>query len=256
MATAILPPSGLPGFHHSPSFADLRTSSRMHYRYNNLNDDSEQPEVTADQLQALAELFTRHNAQDIFGVHLVHGHFQIDEDTIMLGIDLGTDSLGYWTHPVKSAKVDKDNIHGHIYVLSTENQFVAYEYRGGPVTDTWKHVHTSFFPLLAQHLLRNSLTGVLGLQVLDHQAASTGEMLEFVLGEEGTARLRAPDANHGGMYRITGWSFRQDNDGIVSVSGRESHAQTTKNTHRVFIGSKPLPTIDAVKNVLRDEGII
>jgi hypothetical protein len=226
----------------------------VEYRYNNLKDDSGQPEVTADQLQSLAELFTRHDAQDIFGVHLVHGHFQIDKDTIMLGI--GTDSMGYWTQPTKSADVDKDNVHGHIYVLSSENHFLAYEYRGGPATDTWKHVDPSFFPQLAQYLLRNNLAGVLGLQVLDRRAALSGEMLEFVLGEQGTAMLRAQDVNHGGIYRVTGWSFKRDKDGIISVSGGESHAKTTKGTHQVFTSGKPLPTIEAVKNVLHKEGII
>lgn len=75
---------------------------------------------TAGQLQSLAELFIRHDAQDVFGVHFVHGHFQIAEDTIMLGVHLGTGSVGYWTQPTKSATVDKDDVHGHIYVFVGE----------------------------------------------------------------------------------------------------------------------------------------
>lgn len=114
----------------------------------------------------------------------------------------------------------------------------------------------SFFAQLAQYLHSNNLAGVLGLQVLDHRAASSGEKLEFVLGEQGTAMLRAQDVNHGGIYRNTGWSFRQDEDGIISVNGGESHAKTTKGTDQVFISGQPLPTIEAVKNVLRTEGII
>ncbi|KAL9124203.1 MAG: hypothetical protein Q9217_006445 [Psora testacea] len=227
-----------------------------YFRYNNLKDDSAQPEVTADQLQSLAELFTRYDAQDVFGVHLIHGHFHIDEDKIMLGVDLGTDSLGYWTKPTQSANIDKDDIHGHIYVLSSENQFVAYEYRGGPSTDNWKQVHTSFFPQLAQYLLTNNLAGVIGLQVLDRLAVSSERMLEFVLGGEGTAMLGEQDVNHGGIYRVTGWSFAQDEDGIISVKGSESHAKTTKGTHQVFTNGKPLPTVEAVRHVLRKEGIL
>lgn len=228
----------------------------IEYRYNDLKDDSGQPEVIANQLQSLAELFIRYDAQDLFGVHLVHGHFQIAEDTIMLGVHLGTDSVSYWTQPTKSATIDKDDVPGHIYVLSSENRFIAYEYRGGPATDACKHVHPSFFLQLAQYLLQKILAGVLGLQVLDRRAASSEEMLEFVLGEQGTAMLRAQDVNHGGIYRVTGSSFRQDGDGMISVSGGESHATTTKGTHQVFTGGKPLPTIDAVKNFLRKEAII
>jgi len=226
------------------------------YRYNQLKDDSGQPEVNAGHLQSLAELFTRHNAQDVFGVHLVHGHFQIGQDTIMLGVDLGTDSRGYWTQPTKYADVDRDNVHGHIYVLSSESHFVAYEYREGPAMDTAKQVHSSFFSQLAQHLVQNELAGVLGLQILDRQAACSETMLEFVLGEQGTAILREQDVNHGGIHRVTGWSFRQNKDGIVSVSGGESHAKTTRGTHQVFTGGMPLPTVEAVRNFLHEEGII
>ena len=81
-------------------------------------------------------------------------------------------------------------------------------------------------------------------------------MLEPVLGEQGTAMLRAQDVNQGGIYRNTGWSFRQDEDGIISVNDSGSRAKTTRGIHQVFIGSKPLPTIEAVKNVLHKEEII
>jgi len=81
-------------------------------------------------------------------------------------------------------------------------------------------------------------------------------MLEFVLGEQGTAMLRAQDLNHRGIYQVTGCSFSQDGDGMISVSGGESHATTTKGTHQVFTSGKSLPTIDAVKNLLRKEAII
>ncbi|KAL8725171.1 MAG: hypothetical protein Q9166_007525, partial [cf. Caloplaca sp. 2 TL-2023] len=224
--------------------------------YNTLKDDSEQPEVTADQLMSLAELFTSHGAQELFGVHLIHGHFQIEEDTIMLGVDLGKDSPGYWTKPTNSADIDKDNIHGHIYVLSSKNDFVAYEYREGPSMDVRKGVNPSFFPQLAMYLVRNNLAGVLGLQVLDRLAVGSETMLEFVLGESGTAMLREQDVNHGGIYRITGWTFQQDGEGIISVNGGESHAKTVRGTHQVFTGSKPLPTLEAVKDVLHKEGIV
>ena len=226
-------------------------------RYNNLKDDSRQPEVTESQLLSLGALFARNDAQDVFGLHLVHGHFQIDEDMIMLEVGLGTDSPGYWTKPTKSTSVDRNNIHGHIYVLSfSENRFIPYEYRGGPSTDSWKQVHPSFFSELAQYLVVNDLSGVLGLQVLNRPTLPQEQMLEFVLGEKATAILREQDVNHGGIYRTTGWSFGQNDDGIISVKGSESHAKTTKGTHQVFINGKPLPTVEAVKDVLRKEGVI
>ena len=175
----------------------------------------------------------------------------------MLGVGLGTDSPGFWTKPTKSASVDRNSIHGHIYVMSLlENRFIAYEYRGGPSTDNWKQVHPSSFSELAQYVVANDLVGVLGLQVLDRPPLPQERMLEFVLGGEATVILREQDVNHGGIYRITGRSFGRDDDGIISVKGSESHAKTTKGTHQVFIDGKPLPTVEAVKDVLRKGGII
>ena len=77
----------------------------------------------------------------------------------------------------------------------------------------------------------NSSAGVLGLQVPDRRLASSERMLGFVLGEEGTAMLRARDVNHGNIYQVTGQAFRLNGlcgDGIISVEGRESQAKTTR----------------------------
>ncbi len=79
-------------------------------------------------------------------------------------------------------------------------------------------------------------------------------MLKSVLGREGTVMLREQNVNHGG-YRITGWSFEQSEDGIISVKGGESHAKTVKGTHQVFTDGKSLPTVK-IQNVLHEEGAI
>lgn len=52
---------------------------------NCLVDDHEQPNVSQQHLNLLAELFIRHNVQGTFGVHLVHGDLKIPPKTIMLG---------------------------------------------------------------------------------------------------------------------------------------------------------------------------
>ena len=81
-------------------------------------------------------------------------------------------------------------------------------------------------------------------------------MLEFIFSEEAMAILREQDVNHGGIYRITGWSFERGGDGIISVKGGESYAKTIRGTHQVFTGTKPLTNVEAVKDVLREKGII
>ncbi len=214
------------------------------------------PEVSEHHLQSLASLFIRHGTQDKFGLHLVHGHFKIDEDTIMLGSGFGENFSGSWTKPTRSMDVDRDKIHGHIYVLSIENQFIAYEYRKGASPVNKREMHPAFFDELTKYLARNDLAGLLGLQVLNSPTVLGERMLEFVLGREGTVMLGEQDVNHGGIYRITGWSFEQSEDGIISVKGGESHARTVRGTHQVFTDGKPLPTVEAVQKVLHEEGVI
>jgi hypothetical protein len=53
----------------------------------------------------------------------------------------------------------------------------------------------------------------------------------------------------------TGWSFWVGNDGIISCKGNNVYA-AKKNTHQVFTDSKPLPTVEALLEVLREKGFI
>lgn len=59
-----------------------------------------------------------------------------------------------------------------------------------------------------------------------------------------------------GQSRVTtGWSFKVGNDGIILASGRIVYS-ANKNTHMVFIDSKPLTTIKALKRIPHDKGFI
>ena len=53
-------------------------------RYNTLLDDSDQPPVSDEHITKLAEIFVRHNAQNVLGIHLIHGYFKIPESTVIL----------------------------------------------------------------------------------------------------------------------------------------------------------------------------
>ena len=54
-------------------------------RYNQLKKDTEQPEVSEDHIQKLAEIFVRYNVEAKFEIHLIHGHFKLEPDAVMLG---------------------------------------------------------------------------------------------------------------------------------------------------------------------------
>ena len=43
---------------------------------------------------------------------------------------------------------------------------------------------------------------------------------------------------------------------MSSAKGGQSHVKTVRGTHQVFTGGKPLPTVEAVQDALRNEGVI
>ena len=225
-------------------------------RYNCLIDDHKQPNISPHHLDLLAQLFIRHNAQNTFGVHLIHGHFKIPCGTIMLGSTFKRELSGYWTRPIPCETVLTNSIHGHIYALSPDNRLLAYEYREGCVPKSIGKIDTAFFHELSKYLISNKLVGLLGLEVLEDTSSPQTQMLEFVLAGRGTVMIKEEKAMHTNTYRVTGWSFTQDKDGTVAVKGFETHASNPSGGHQVFTDGKPLRNIDAVMNLLLQEGIM
>lgn len=131
--------------------------------YNVLLDDAQQPAVLDKHLEDLAALFVRHNAQKTLGVHLIHGHFKIPENTIMLGSNF-ENPHGRWTKVTDIGAVDLSSVHGHIFVV-TGDGFIAYEYQDGPMPNL-SGISKDFFVEFADYLVTNGLTNLLGLQVL------------------------------------------------------------------------------------------
>lgn len=69
---------------------------------------------------------------------------------VMLGKSIQEPS-GCWTKPTDINEVDLKNIYGHIYALTGDGSFVAYEYREGPPADMID-VKPDFFHEVIQYL--------------------------------------------------------------------------------------------------------
>ncbi|KAJ6436396.1 C6 finger domain-containingprotein [Purpureocillium lavendulum] len=218
--------------------------------YNLLPDDGDQPDVQPIHLQELASLFKRFNVQDKFGMHLIHGHSQLDEGNIMLGTALAS-VRGCWTKPTSITDIDPSNIHGHIFRLTGNGEMQAYEYREGPIVNL-DGVNPAFFRELAQYLLANDLESLLGLQVLVQDAPEM--MCEFVLQDHGTVMLDERYVKAWVPFRTTGFALNS-NLSMTELKGGESHAKTTKGTHQVFIGGK-IGKEDPLMDALRAEDIV
>jgi len=166
-------------------------------------------------LQELANLFKRFNVQDKFGIHLIHGHFQLDEDNVMLGTAL-TSVRGCWTKPTSIADLKPAEIHGHIFTLTGNGEMQAYEYREGPTTNL-DGVNSAFFQELAEYLQANDLMHLLGLEVLGKEVPEM--MCEFILRDNGTVMLDARDVKRWIPYRVTG--FALGGPGMTELKGNE-----------------------------------
>jgi hypothetical protein len=115
-------------------------------------------------------------------------------------------------------------------------------------------IKPAFFQELAAFLHRNSLADLVALQLLTGSESRT--KMELLVGPQATLMVHEKDLIGFDPPRITtGWTFRVGNDGIISCKGGDVYA-AKKNTHQVFQDSKPLPTVEALLEALRGEGII
>ncbi|KAI0202829.1 hypothetical protein F4808DRAFT_467985 [Astrocystis sublimbata] len=217
MATAqTLVAVDIPGIHRSPTGEDFADSRNIS---NSLPQPEDQPEISDTVLTNLGELF-------------------IPEGNVLYGVQVQVsgNSESCWTKPVPAKELATKPIHGHVFHLQPNGAFVPYEFQEGETPSKATKIPKAFFQELAEFLHQNNLAGLVGPQ-------STLMMdTKDVLGLE-PAQM------------TTGWLFRVGEDGVISCKGNDIYAPK-KNTHGVFQDSKPLPTVEALKEALLQEGVI
>ncbi|UNI24494.1 hypothetical protein JDV02_010234 [Purpureocillium takamizusanense] len=183
-------------------------------------------------------------------MHLIHGHSQLEEGSVMLGTAIAS-VRGCWSKPTSISDINPLDTHGHVFRLTGNGEMQAYEYREGPIANL-DGVDPAFFKELAQYLQVNDLGNLLGLQVLVQDAPEM--MCEFVLQNHGTVMFDARDVKAWVPFRTTGFALNS-NLSMTELQGGESHAKTTKGTHRVFVSGK-IGEEDSLMDALRAEDII
>lgn len=203
----------------------------------------------------MGELFVRNGVQEVFGVHLLHRHFIAPENTVLLGFEaqLSEKSSACWTKPISVAELANNEVHGHVFRLQPDGTFVPYELQEGKMDAKTASIGHKFFHEFAVFLHGNNLADLVALQLLDGSQNST--RMELLVGQS-TLMVDEKDLIGFDPPRITtGWSFKIGEDGIISCKGNDIYA-AKKNTHGVFQDSKPLPTVEALVEALRGEGVI
>lgn len=219
------------------------TDTYLH-SYNALPDDENQPHVSATVLDHLRDLIDKHDVKYKFGMHLIHGHLEVEPGQVMLGKPM-TKINACWTRPVKVERVDQEHVHGHVFILDSDGQFMPYEYRQG-APPPMAPGDSAFVDSVKEYLVREGLGRLIGIQLLQHTLDSneSGDMLEFVLSDNhGTVMMDSRITKSYKAYRTTGWAVDHQ-AGISELSGAESHAATKAGPHKVFISGKGLPQVE------------
>ena len=144
-------------------------------------------------LRALGELFVRHGVQDVFGVHLLHGHFIAPEGTVLLGTEakLSEQSSACWTKPVLMAELASKAVHGHVFRLLSNGTFVPYQLQEGEINAKAASSTPELFQELALLSRDTNLADLVTLQLLDDSQNST--MMELLVGPQSTLMVNEKD---------------------------------------------------------------
>jgi hypothetical protein len=219
--------------------------------YNVLPTDSQQPEILESHIHNLATIFVRNRAERVLGIHLVHGHFTAPDNTALLGVNYDKPYCR-WVRPTAIRNVDLSNVHGHIFVL-TNHGFHPYEYQTGPLPNL-SGVDSAFLLELAEYLITNKLSKLVGLQVID---SNPTRMLELIL-PLGTVMLDVSNLNGCVPTRQTGWKFEVENGEPRVCQANETHGRTA-TTHEIYNKGDPHPKLETfqdLKNALVEAGIL
>jgi len=238
----------VPGFNTALEDQDLNLSRNI---YNVLPTDSQQPEILQSHIDDLAALFVRNGADRILGIHLAHAHFSIPENNVILGVSYDNPHCR-WARTTAVQTMNLSNMHGHIFVLRGHN-FHPYEYQTGPLPDL-SAVKRTFLPELANYLIENDLSNLVGLQIIDQNSA---HMLELIL-PQGTVMLDVLNLNGCVPTRQTGWKFEAVNGEPRVCQANETHGRTA-TTHEIYNKGDPLPKLENfqdLKKALFEAGIL
>jgi len=212
----------------------------MFYSYNGLPDDARQPTISTQLVMAMGGILAKYDLLEKVGIHLIHGHFNLPVDTILVGSNYGDCR---WTKATTLDVLDLNNIHGHVFVC-TERGFHAYECQTGPLPDLSGVDVGAFLEEFASFLKKNKLETVVGLELISSRDAAP--MSELILSSS-LQTIMAPDFKKCLDTRQTGWQFRHES-GELRVCGQTYHAKSSKG-HDPFEFNAPEPILDTFEDL-------
>ncbi|KAI9674389.1 MAG: hypothetical protein M1822_009067 [Bathelium mastoideum] len=239
--------AGIPGLDGVVTTDVLTASARFH---NQFPEDTVQPpdDVLTNAIKDLRQIIAKYKVQDVFQLRLIHRHFLIPEDHVLLGLHTAEPS-GHWVAPTPIGDVCLSDIHGYVFSVDTEGHLFPSEFRRGSFD---RDIDLDFFQEFVENIQRDGLEHILGLQIIEEHNTS---MVEFAFNF-GNLLLRAQDVRpmRHLKFRTTGWMVTVKN-GTVDSTGEQRCFYYEKQGHVRVIDTKAR-TLLSVIEALRKDGLL
>ncbi|KFY53289.1 hypothetical protein V496_07737 [Pseudogymnoascus sp. VKM F-4515 (FW-2607)] len=178
----------------------------------------------------LLGLISSHKLQDTFSVHLVHKHFDLPENRVMV-YEMIKGSAGHPGFQISSPRAPSTckNLHGVYFTAATGGRMVAYEYTTDPLVDISNH--NDFFRQFSNLVMELGLQNVYALTVRYLEGPPL--LHEFEMPDLGSTVL-VPDASWipGSEGSVsTDWGFLTTSGDFSDAAVRSRCTVTRSNKH-------------------------
>jgi hypothetical protein len=201
------------------------------HSYNALPEDSKQPEISDVHILNFAEIFTPNKAHTQFGIHLIHRHFDIPLNIVMLGETL-QHLYCRWIRATSFQDLDGISVGGHIFALAKDG-WHSCEYHQHPMPDL-SNIGGSFFWEVCEYTIKNDLSDLVGRQFLyATDPGNDGETMLELLLHQAPVVFRHSDLIGCSPARQTGWKFKLEHGEPRVCQNNETHGKLPTGEHMI-----------------------
>ena len=179
-------------------------------KYNEIPHIDDQPFLTTSELIGIGELLVKHEAEGDFGVHLLHRHFEIHDDTVMFNFSDGGNQYSAMT---SVSDLNSDQIQPSTFLLGVDDDFTSYEYCYLPKPCS---IPEPLASELALHIRTKGLQSFVGIERLN-RGELDGIWEELPHNAYSTYRTRVTQEDRKDAGKPTAWAFGKGEDGEIRV---------------------------------------
>jgi len=197
--------------------------------FNQIVDIHEQDEFTTPEIEAISAVFATHSVEDKYSLQLLHRHFPLPEDGLVVTEEIAPDVQVSKVTQVHDIDIGK--LRGQLYYVNPQGKFQAYEYEYGDPVEFPEQFLVDLIGVVEKTGLKNRFA-------LASTATESGSKpsREWEIGSQATVtvkgRIARPMDDHSISVNIRfEKNFEKGSMGFQLGSGYE---ETKKGTHSVL----------------------